>query len=131
MGESFCADANIEQLEKDIRVANQDLADNETLIATYRQDRDRLEKEMRGLEKELGQAQVEYEREKAQLTAYDEELKELEALAKQKSKTVAESQLELQNLTHETERLSKENSGLAHAMQELVESHDWIEDQKQ
>ncbi|KAF8929625.1 Structural maintenance of chromosomes protein 2 [Haplosporangium bisporale] len=122
--------AHAQQLEKDIRVANQDLADNETLIATYRQDRDRLEKEMRSLEKELEQAQVEYEREKAQLTAYDEELKELEALAKQKSITVAESQLELQNLTHETERLSKEKSGLAHAMQELVESHDWIEDQK-
>lgn len=131
MVRSLCAGVNIEQLEKDIRVANQDLADNETLIATFRQDSDRLEKEIRGLEKEHEQAQAEYEREKAQLTAYDEELKELEALTKQKSKTVAESQLELQNLAHETDRLSKEKTGLAHAMQELVESHDWIEDQKQ
>ncbi|KAF9304322.1 Structural maintenance of chromosomes protein 2 [Mortierella antarctica] len=120
----------LEQLEKDIRVANQDLADNETLIATFRQDRDRLEKEIRGLEKEHEQAHAEYEREKAQLTAYDKELKELEALTKQKSKTVAESQLELQNLTHETDRLSKEKTGLAQALQELVVSHDWIEDQK-
>ncbi|KAG0089028.1 Structural maintenance of chromosomes protein 2 [Podila epicladia] len=120
----------LEQLEKDIRVANQDLADNETLIATFRQDRDRLEKEIRGLEKEHEQAHTEYEREKAQLTAYDEELKELEALTKQKSKAVAESQLELQNLAHETDRLSKEKTGLAQALQELVVSHDWIEDQK-
>ncbi|KAF9408145.1 Structural maintenance of chromosomes protein 2 [Podila epigama] len=120
----------LEQLEKDLRGANEDLAENERLLATYRQDRDRLEKEMKSLGKRLEQAQQEFEREKAQLSAYDEELKELEALSKQKSKSVAEDQLELQNLVHETERLSKEKTSLAQAMKSMVEEHEWISDQK-
>ncbi|KAF9110806.1 Structural maintenance of chromosomes protein 2 [Mortierella sp. AM989] len=120
----------LEQLEKDIKAANQDLSESESTISNFKQERDRLQSQLRTLEASLEKAQAEFEREKAQLTAYDEELKELEALSKQKSKIVAESQLEIQNLAHETDRLSKENHSLLNAIQDLESAHDWIQDQK-
>ncbi|KAI1317847.1 Structural maintenance of chromosomes protein 2 [Mortierella claussenii] len=120
----------LEQLEKDIKTANQELSESESLIFNFREERDRLQTHLVGLEKSLEKAQVEFEREKAQLTAYDEELKELGALAKQKSEAVAENQLEVQNLSHETDRLSKENQSLVSSIRELESSHEWIQDQK-
>ncbi|KAG0369594.1 RecF/RecN/SMC [Gamsiella multidivaricata] len=120
----------LEQLEKDIKTANQELADSEALISSFKQERDRLQEHSRNLEESYEKAQAEFEREKAQLTAYDEELKELEALSKQKSEVVAEIQLEIQNLAHETDRLSKENQSLLKATEELEAANDWIQDQK-
>jgi len=118
-------------LEKDLKTANQELSESDFLILKLRQDQSDLQAQITVLETSLEKAQAELEREKAQLSAYDEELKELEALSKQQSKTVAESQLELQNLTHETERLSKEYHSLSNAMKDLEDAHDWIEDQRQ
>ncbi|KAG0259679.1 Structural maintenance of chromosomes protein 2 [Mortierella polycephala] len=120
----------LEQLEKDVRTANQELAESDALISNFRQDGERLQTEMTTLTASLEEALNEFEREKAQLTAYDEELKELEALSKVKSKAVADSQLELQNLAHETDRLSKEKHALMKALEDLEASHEWIGDQK-
>ncbi|KAG0048297.1 Structural maintenance of chromosomes protein 2 [Gryganskiella cystojenkinii] len=120
----------LEQLEKDLKTASQELTECDTVISNFQKDRGNLQAQVTDLEESLEKAQAELEREKAQLSAYDEELKELEALSKQKAKVVADSQLELQNLTHETERLSKENQSLSNALQELESGHDWIQDQK-
>ncbi|KAI8355426.1 RecF/RecN/SMC [Mortierella sp. GBAus27b] len=120
----------LDQLGKDIRTANQELSDCESLIATHQKQCDELQTQLTTLEASFETAQMEFEKEKAQLSAYDEELKELEALLKQKSKTVAESQLEIQNLTHETDRLTKETQSLLKAMEELEDAHEWIQDQK-
>ncbi|KAF8942673.1 Structural maintenance of chromosomes protein 2 [Haplosporangium gracile] len=120
----------LEQLEKDVRMANQELSESDTLIASLKSDRDHLQAEIKTLETVLEKAQAEFEREKAQLSAYDEELKELEALAKLKAKSLADSRLELQNITHETDRLSKEKQALSTTMKDLEEEHDWIMDQR-
>ncbi|KAG0322604.1 Structural maintenance of chromosomes protein 2 [Linnemannia gamsii] len=120
----------LEQLEKDVRTANQELSDSETLITNLKGDRDHLQAEIRTLETALEKAQADFEKEKAQLSAYDEEMKELEALAKHKAKTLADSRLELQNVTHETDRLSKEKQALSRTIKELEDEHDWIMDQK-
>ncbi|KAF9427715.1 Structural maintenance of chromosomes protein 2 [Entomortierella beljakovae] len=120
----------LEQLEKDIKSTIQELSDSESLISNFKLESDRLQAQLVRLGSSLEEAQAEFEREKAQLTAYDEELKELEVLSKQKSKIVAESQLEVQNLSHETDRLSKENQSLLSAIQDLESAHDWIHDQK-
>ncbi|KAF9961458.1 Structural maintenance of chromosomes protein 2 [Mortierella alpina] len=120
----------LEQLEKDVRVAKQELVESETTISNLKQDRNRLAAEISTMSVALEKALNELDREKAQLSAYDEELKELELLSKQKSKTVAEEQLEIQNLAHENERLTKEKQGLSNAMEDLEATHDWILDQK-
>ncbi|KAK3825070.1 MAG: RecF/RecN/SMC [Benniella sp.] len=128
--ENQTLELELEHLEKDIRTANQELSDCESLITNHKTQCDKLQAQLMALEALFEKAQVEFEKEKAQLTAYDEELKELEALLKQKSKTVAESQLEIQNLVHETDRLSKETQSLMRAMEDLEASHEWIQDQK-
>ncbi|KAG9320976.1 hypothetical protein KVV02_000607 [Mortierella alpina] len=120
----------LEQLEKDVRVAKQELVESEATIYNLKQDRDRLAAEISTMSVALEKALNELDREKAQLSAYDEELKELEMLAKQKSKTVAEEQLEIQNLAHENERLTKEKQGLSNAMEDLETANEWILDQK-
>ncbi|KAG0201861.1 Structural maintenance of chromosomes protein 2 [Mortierella sp. GBA30] len=120
----------LEQLEKDIRTANQELSESEALISNLRKDRDRLATEISTMSVALEKALNELDREKAQLTAYDEELKELELLSKQKSKAVAEEQLEIQNLAHENERLSKEKQALTSTLEDLEAAHEWILDQK-
>ncbi|KAF9559990.1 Structural maintenance of chromosomes protein 2 [Mortierella alpina] len=120
----------LEQLEKDVRVAKQDLIESEATISNLKQDHDRLAAEISTMSVTLEKALNELDREKAQLSAYDEELKELELLSKQKSKTVAEEQLEIQNLAHENERLTKEKHGLSNAMEDLEAANEWILDQK-
>ncbi|ORZ11270.1 hypothetical protein BCR41DRAFT_110256 [Lobosporangium transversale] len=120
----------LEQLEKDVKGASQELSESKSVISKFKDERDRLQEQLVMLESSLEKTQLEFEREKAQLNAYDEELKELEALSKQKAKVVAESRLEIQNLTHETDRLSKENNSLLNAINDLEGSHDWIHDQK-
>ncbi|KAF9095480.1 Structural maintenance of chromosomes protein 2 [Mortierella sp. AD031] len=120
----------LEQLEKDVRTASQELSESEALIANLTSDRDHLKTEIETVQSSLEKAQFELEREKAQLSAYDTELKELEALAKQKAKDLADSRLELQNLGHETDRLSKEKQSLSRAFKDLEDDNDWILDQK-
>ncbi|KAF9937026.1 Structural maintenance of chromosomes protein 2 [Modicella reniformis] len=120
----------LEQLDKDIKTANQELSDCETLIVNHKKQRDQLQAQLTASEASLEKTLAEFEKEKAQLSAYDEELKELEALSKQKSKAVAEGQLEIQNLAHETDRLSKETQSLLKGMAELEDNHEWIDDQK-
>lgn len=120
----------LEQLEKDVRMATQELSESDTLIASLKSDRDLLQAEISTLETSLEKAQAEFEREKAQLSAYDEELKDLEALAKVKAETLADSRLELQNIAHETDRLAKEKQGMLKTIKELEEEHDWIMDQR-
>ncbi|KAG0380118.1 Structural maintenance of chromosomes protein 2 [Mortierella sp. AD032] len=120
----------LEQLEKDVRTANQELSESEALSTNLKSDRDHLQAEVKTLETALEKAQTEFEREKAQLSAYDEELKELEALAKHKAKTLADNRLELQNLAHETDRLSKEKQSMSRTIKDLEEENDWILDQR-
>ena len=67
-----------EQLEKDLKTANQELSESDSLILKLRQDQIDLQAEITVLGTSLEKAQAELEREKAQLSAYDEELKELE-----------------------------------------------------
>ncbi|KAF9580847.1 Structural maintenance of chromosomes protein 2 [Lunasporangiospora selenospora] len=119
-----------EQLDKDLRTVEQEFTDCETTISGFEQDISRLDGQLESLSGSLEKAQKDFEREKAQLSAYDEELKELEALAKQKSKAVAENQLELQNLGHEIDRLAKDKQALSRVTKDLEETHDWILDQK-
>lgn len=112
-------------------MATQELSESDTLIASLKSDRDHLQAEIKSLETALEKAQGEFEREKAQLSAYDEELKDLEALAKLKAETLADNRLELQNIAHETDRLAKEKQGMLKIIKELEEEHDWIVDQRQ
>ncbi|KAF9164518.1 Structural maintenance of chromosomes protein 2 [Actinomortierella ambigua] len=120
----------IQQSQRDATSISQELSSLETTIAAAERERDQLLAQMRSHEETLEKTQRDFEHEKAQMMAYDEELKELEALSKQKSKAKADCQVEIQNLTHDLDRLSKEMQAVSHALQELLETNPWIADQK-
>ncbi|KAF9977056.1 Structural maintenance of chromosomes protein 2 [Actinomortierella ambigua] len=120
----------IQQSQKDASSISQELSGLEETITAAEQERDQLAAQIRSHEEMLEKTQRDFEHEKAQMMAYDQELKELEALSKQKSKARADCQVEVQNLSHELDRLNKEKHAVGQALEELLESNPWIADQK-
>ncbi|KAG0239526.1 Structural maintenance of chromosomes protein 2 [Actinomortierella wolfii] len=120
----------IQQSQRDVESTSQELHNLEEVIAAAQQEQDQMLARIKSLEEALETAQREFEQEKAQMMAYDQELKELEALSKQKAKAKADCQVEVQNLSHDLDRLSKEKHAVSQAIQELLESNPWIADQK-
>ncbi|CCG83489.1 Putative uncharacterized protein [Taphrina deformans PYCC 5710] len=91
--------------------------------------------EISGLAKDQDTTKDEYEQieaqlvdQRAQLTTFDDELKELEAASREKSNQVAQFSLESQQLIHEIERFAKETQASEQNLQSMLKEHDWIAD---
>ncbi|KAA8909436.1 hypothetical protein TRICI_004503 [Trichomonascus ciferrii] len=75
-------------------------------------------------------AQESLDAEKATLIGIDDELVETENILTAKTKFVTECGLEIQQLTHEIDKITKESESYRSALAKLEEEYDWI-DQKQ
>ena len=76
----------------------------------------------------MTQAQLDDER--AKLTGFDEELRELEEAMQSKNSRITEEGLEMQKLGHQLEKLQKDQNTAAQAVSYMEEEHEWIADEK-
>ena len=76
----------------------------------------------------MTQAQLDDER--AKLTGFDEELRELEEAMQSKNSRITEEGLEMQKLGHQLEKLQKDQNTAAQAVAYMEEEHEWIADEK-
>lgn len=77
---------------------------------------------------DIAQAQLEDER--AKLTGFDDELRELEETTHAKNSQITEESLEMQKLGHHLEKLQKDQQVAASAVAHMEEEHEWIADEK-
>lgn len=76
-------------------------------------------------------AQAHLEDERAKLTGFDDELRELEKTMQTKSSQITEEGLEMQKLGHQLEKLQKDQNTAAQAVGHMEQEHEWIADEKE
>lgn len=69
--------------------------------------------------------------EQATLSRFDNELKELERVIKEKKNAVAQSDLKLQDIAHNLTVLSKEKVTYQNRLEHLEKTHEWIAHDKE
>ncbi len=67
--------------------------------------------------------------ERATLTRFDNELKELEGVIKAKKQAISDADLEIKKLEHDVQTLHKERTTAANFVTNLEKQYDWIEEE--
>lgn len=70
------------------------------------------------------------EDERAKLTGFDDEIRELEETMQSKNSQLTEGSLDMQKLGHQVEKLQKDQQVAAQAVSYMEEEHEWIADEK-
>ena len=77
------------------------------------------------------QAERKLQEERATLTRFDDELKELEGTVKQRKQKISDADLELKQLEHDIVQLNKDKVAAEHQAENLEKQYDWIQDESQ
>lgn len=73
-------------------------------------------------------AEKDLQEERATLTQFDNELKELELVIKGKKQTVSDAELQLEKLKYDVQTLVKEKTASTNFVANLEKQYDWIQD---
>lgn len=76
-------------------------------------------------------ALIELEKEREKLSAFDEELGELQNAFRTKNNQLNNIQLEITNLNHEVDKILREKEMSQQIVQQMERENDWIAHQKQ
>ncbi|KAI2789082.1 Structural maintenance of chromosomes protein 2 [Penicillium oxalicum] len=120
-----------EQVGSDLSAAEEQLAESENTLQAQVEEIQSLQREQSRLKDahEIAQAQLDDER--AKLTGFDEELRDLEEAMQSKSSQITEGGLEMQKLGHQLEKLQKDQQNAAQAVSHMEQEHEWIADEKE
>ncbi|RUS34192.1 RecF/RecN/SMC [Jimgerdemannia flammicorona] len=121
----------IEQLETDLGANQKDVSNLKVIITQYKNDEKKLKEELSKIKKGHDEALLESQRERDKLSAFDEEIRDLEAAMKQKTAETAEANLEIQKLTHDVERFQKDKQAAQQVVTDMEKKYEWIADNKQ
>ncbi|KAL6717248.1 Structural maintenance of chromosomes protein 2 [Lecanora helva] len=118
--------------------AGADLGTSQTQLTEVDSSLKAQDLEVRDLQKEQAEAkdaqdlaQARLDDERAKLTGFDEELKSLEDASRSKSSRITEDGLEMQKLSHQTEKLHKDQQNAGQLLKEMEKEHDWIANEKE
>ncbi|KAF0485005.1 putative nuclear condensin complex subunit Smc2 [Gigaspora margarita] len=120
----------IKQLEEDLQNSNKDIENSDKSIKQLMDIVASMETELSNLKSSLDNAQSELDNERNILSAFDEEIKELQAAIKTKTAQMTEVQLEISRINHELERFLKEKQTAQQAILQMEQNYDWIIQQK-
>ena len=76
-------------------------------------------------------AQSRLDDERAKLSSFDEELRELENASRSKNSRIMEEGLEMQKLSHQIEKSQKEQQVAGQSLAQMEQEHEWIQDEKE
>ncbi|CAG8465644.1 10085_t:CDS:10, partial [Dentiscutata heterogama] len=120
----------IKQLEEDLQNSNKDIENSDKNIKQLMDMVASMETELSDLKSSLDNAQSELDNERNILSAFDEEIKELQTAIKTKTAQMTEVQLEISRINHELERFLKEKQTAQQAILQMEQNYDWIIQQK-
>ncbi|KAJ0417118.1 RecF/RecN/SMC [Aspergillus carlsbadensis] len=119
-----------EQVGSDLSAAEEQHAESENTLKAQVEEIESLEREQIRIKDAHDIAQAQLEDERAKLTGFDDELRDLEKTMQSKNSQITEEGLEMQKLGHQLEKLQKEQNAAAQAVAHLEGEHEWIEDEK-
>ncbi|KAL4797066.1 RecF/RecN/SMC [Aspergillus venezuelensis] len=119
-----------EQVGSDLSAAEEQHVESENTLKTQLEEIDSLTREQTRIKDAHDIAQAHLEDERAKLTGFDDELRDLEKTMQSKNSQITEEGLEMQKLGHQLEKLQKEQNAAEQAVAHLEEEHEWIADEK-
>ncbi|KAJ6136815.1 hypothetical protein N7497_012368 [Penicillium chrysogenum] len=120
-----------EQVGSDLSAAEEQLVESENTLSAQVQEIESQKREQARLKDAHDIAQAQLDDERAKLTGFDEELRELEEAMKSKSSQITEDALEAQKLGHQLEKLQKDQYTASQAVAHMEQEHEWIADEKE
>ncbi|KAJ5087614.1 RecF/RecN/SMC [Penicillium angulare] len=120
-----------EQAGSDLSAAEEQLAETENTLQAQLEEIESLKREQARLKDAHDIAQAQLDDERAKLTGFDEEMRELEETSKTKSSQITEEGLEMQKLGHQLEKLQKDQHTASQAVAYMEQEHEWIADEKE
>ncbi|BCS18091.1 condensin subunit SMC2 [Aspergillus puulaauensis] len=119
-----------EQVGSDLSAAEEQLAESENTLKAQKEEIDSLKREQDRIKDAHDVAQAQLEDERAKLTGFDDELRDLDQTMQSKNSQITEEGLEMQKLGHQLEKLQKEQNVAEQAVAHLEGEHEWIADEK-
>ncbi|KAL1953746.1 hypothetical protein VTO42DRAFT_2310 [Malbranchea cinnamomea] len=119
-----------EQVGSDLTAAEEQLAEADAAVKAQMEEVKSLKKEHARAKAAHDIAQAQLDDERAKLTRFDDELRDLEEAKRSKSAQITEYGLELQKLGHQLEKLNKDQQNAAHLVASMEREHDWIAEEK-
>ncbi|KAJ5640936.1 RecF/RecN/SMC [Penicillium herquei] len=120
-----------EQVGSDLSAAEEQLTETENTLKAQVDEIESLKREQTRLKDAHDIAQAQLEDERAKLTGFDDEMRELERTIKSKSSQITEEGLEMQKLGHQLEKLQKDQHTASQAVAHMEQEHEWIADEKE
>ncbi|KAL8796425.1 MAG: hypothetical protein Q9195_001332 [Heterodermia aff. obscurata] len=119
-----------EQAGVDLAAAHEQLAAVSSSLKAQIVELKDLEKEQFDAKGAHEEAQARLVSERAKLTGFDQEIESLEDATRSKSSRITEEGLDLQKLSHATEKIRKEQNAAKQILAQMETEHDWISDNK-
>ncbi|KAL4751702.1 hypothetical protein BDW72DRAFT_89155 [Aspergillus terricola var. indicus] len=119
-----------EQVGSDLSAAEEQYAESESTLKAQLEEIDSLKREQARIKDAHDIAQAHLDDERAKLTGFDDELRDLEQTMQSKNSQITEEGLEMQKLGHQLEKLQKEQNAAEQAVAHLEAEHEWIADEK-
>ncbi|CBF70609.1 hypothetical protein AN5899.2 [Aspergillus nidulans FGSC A4] len=119
-----------EQVGSDLSAAEEQYAESESTLKAQLEEVDSLKREQARIKDAHDIAQAHLDDERAKLTGFDDELRDLEQTMQSKNSQITEEGLEMQKLGHQLEKLQKEQNAAEQAVAHLEAEHEWIADEK-
>ena len=120
------AKAGVAKLHKELATLNKQLGESEVCTLLPPPKRKSSTEFSCTLQDSHSKAERKLQEERATLTRFDNELKELERVIKEKKQAVADADLELTKLQHDAQVLAKEKTAAVNYVANLEKQHEWI-----
>ncbi|KAG0636390.1 hypothetical protein HOY80DRAFT_1011299 [Tuber brumale] len=120
-----------EQAGGDLAASREQLEEADMALGSMQDEVAELKKEQAKIKDLHDVALAQLEDERAKLTGFDEELRELESATRSKNARLAEEALEKQKLGHEIERFHKDQQTATELVARMEREHEWIDDEKE
>ncbi|KAF7198545.1 Structural maintenance of chromosomes protein 2 [Pseudocercospora fuligena] len=121
-------DANIdaEQTGSDLSAAQEELHDAETTLKGHDEELQAQLQDQASTKEKHAEAEAELNDERKKLVSFDQEIDELDKVAKNKTKQISDEKLEAQKLGHAIDNFAKAQQSASQSVQALEKEYDWI-----
>ncbi|PBK71761.1 condensin complex subunit SMC2 [Armillaria solidipes] len=116
----------LEQMQIDINTAKATLEEVVAGGAKLRKELEKLEQRVANEQRSYETAYQELEQERATLSRFDGQLKELEGVIRAKKKALVDADADLTKLDHAIQNLEKERKAAVHQVDSLEKNYEWI-----
>ncbi|KAH0835738.1 condensin complex subunit SMC2 [Lanmaoa asiatica] len=121
----------LEQIENDIQAADVAIRNALAQIDMMQKDVGKIQDKLADVAAKHAKAEAKLQEERATLTQFDHELKELDDAIKAQKKGISDAELNTKRLEHEINSLEKDNITQVGCMANLEKQYDWIREESQ